>query len=90
VDNLKTMLTPFVPFSCQRLHRMLGYADVIAPQPVVREHSEDGVGHSVLTGEYPAGDRWRASQLEPGRKLPQPEPLFKRLDDVDEEEPSTS
>ncbi len=90
VDNLKTMLTPFVPFSCQRLHRMLGYDDLVAPQPVVREHSEDGVSHSVLTGEYPVGDRWRVSQLEPGRKLPPPEPLFKRLDDVDEAEPSTS
>ncbi|MGA7912299.1 MAG: methionine--tRNA ligase [Candidatus Dormiibacterota bacterium] len=90
VDNLKTMLTPFVPFSSQRLHLMLGYEDLVAPQPVVREHSEDGVTHSVLTGEYPIADRWRPSELEPGRKLPAPEPLFKRLDDVVEEEPSIS
>ncbi len=90
VDNLKTMLTPFVPFSSQRLHRMLGYEDLVAPQPVVREHSEDGVTHSVLTGEYPIADRWRPSELEPGRKLPPPEALFKRLDDVVEEEPSIS
>ena len=90
VDNLKTMLTPFVPFSSQRLHRMLGYEDLIAPQPVVREHAEDGASHSVLTGDYPIADRWRPSELEPGRKLPPPEPLFKRLDDVVEEEPSIS
>ena len=90
VDNLKTMLTPFLPFSSQRLHRMLGYEDLIAPQPVVREHAEEGSTHSVLTGDYPVADRWRPSELEPGRALPPPEPLFKRLDDVVEEEPSTS
>jgi len=85
VDNLKTMLTPFLPFSSQRLHAMLGYDDVIAPQPQVRQHSEDGRSHTVITGEYEAVDRWRPSQLEAGRKLPPPEPLFKRLDDVEEE-----
>jgi len=85
VDNLKTMLTPFLPFSSQRLHAMLGYDDVIAPQPQVRQHSEDGRSHTVITGEYEAVDRWRPSQLEAGRKLPVPEPLFKRLDDVEEE-----
>src|SRR5437773_7087819 len=82
VDNLKTMLTPFLPFSSQRLHEMLGYTDVIAPQPVVREFSEDGVVHRVLTGEYPVGDRWLPSELAPGHPLPQPQALFKRLDDV--------
>jgi methionyl-tRNA synthetase len=86
VDNLKTMLTPFLPFSSQRLHRMLGYEDVIAPQPEVREVSEDGQAHSVLTGDYPISNRWRPSELPPGRKLPAPEVLFKRLDDVIEQE----
>jgi methionyl-tRNA synthetase len=90
VDNLKTMLTPFLPFSAQRLHMMLGYDDVIAPQPEVRQFSEDGSWHSVITGEYEAVDRWLPSRLEAGRKLPAPEPLFKRLDDVPEEEPAAS
>jgi methionyl-tRNA synthetase len=85
VDNLKIMLTPFLPFSSQRLHRMLGYDDVIAPQPEVREVSEDGATHSVITGDYPMGVRWRPSDLPPGRKLPTPEALFKRLDEVVEE-----
>jgi methionyl-tRNA synthetase len=90
VDNLKTMLTPFLPFSSQRLHNMLGYEDVIAPQPEVREVSEDGATHMVLTGDYPIGNRWLVSELPPGRKLPTPEALFKRLDDVVEEEPVPS
>jgi methionyl-tRNA synthetase len=82
VDNLKTMLTPFLPFSSQRLHEMLGYTDVIAPQPEVREYSEDGVTHSVLTGDYTFEERWVPSKLAPGHPLPQPQALFKRLDDV--------
>jgi methionyl-tRNA synthetase len=85
VDNLKTMLTPFLPFSAQRLHRMLGYEDVIAPQPEVREFYEDGDSHRVITGDYEAEDRWRPSELPAGRKLPTPEALFKRLDPVEEE-----
>ena len=78
VDNLKTMLTPFLPFSSQRLHAMLGYEDVIAPQPEVREAGD----HRVITGEYDSAERWHPSRLEAGRKLPEPAPLFKRLDDV--------
>jgi methionyl-tRNA synthetase len=90
VDNLKTMLTPFLPFSAQRLHRMLGYQDVIAPQPEVREFSGDGDSHQVITGDYAAEERWRPSELPPGRKLPAPEALFKRLDPVEEEAAQSS
>jgi len=90
VDNLKTMLTPFLPFSSQRLHAMLGYEDVVAPQPEVREFAEDATSHTVITGDYEERDRWRRSELPPGRKLPVPEPLFKRLDDVSEEEAASS
>jgi len=82
VDNLKLMLTPFLPFSSQKLHEMLGYKDVIAPQPEVREVNEDGLVHRVITGDYPIADRWHVSELAPGHPLPQPLALFKRLDDV--------
>jgi methionyl-tRNA synthetase len=85
VDNLKLMLTPFLPFSSQKLHEMLGYKDVIAPQPEVREVNEDGLVHRVITGDYPIADRWKVSELAPGHPLPQPLALFKRLDDVVED-----
>jgi methionyl-tRNA synthetase len=90
VDNLKLMFTPFLPFSSQRLHRMLGYEDEIAPQPEVRPFAEDGSVHLVITGDYASDDRWRASELPAGRALPPPEALFKRLDDVVEEEEASS
>jgi methionyl-tRNA synthetase len=89
VDNLKTMLTPFLPFSAQRLHGLLGYDDVIAPQPEVREFSSNDDAHRVITGDYSAVDRWRPSELPAGRKLPAPEALFKRLEDVEEPDPSS-
>ena len=85
VDNLKTMFAPFMPFSTQRLHAMLGYDDVIAPQPEVREFSEDAASHRVITGDYEALERWLPSTLEPGRKLSVPQPLFKRLDPIEED-----
>jgi methionyl-tRNA synthetase len=90
VDNLKTMLAPFLPFSSQRLHAMLGYDDVLAPQPEMREFAEDASSHTVITGDYDVRDRWRPSTLEPGRPLPGPEPLFKRLEDVIEEDAPSS
>jgi hypothetical protein len=44
----------------------------------------------VITGDYDVRDRWRPSTLEPGRPLPGPEPLFKRLEDVIEEDAPSS
>jgi hypothetical protein len=69
---------------------MLGYEDEIAPQPDVRQFAEDGASHTVITGEYASDDRWLPSELPPGRALPPPEALFKRLDDVVEEESAES
>jgi methionyl-tRNA synthetase len=90
VDNLKTMLSPFLPFSSQRLHRMLGYDDVIAPQPEIKEYTENGTSHKVLTGTYAHENRWRPSELKAGQKLPVPEALFKRLDPIVDEEPASA
>jgi methionyl-tRNA synthetase len=82
VDSLKTLLTPFLPFSSQRLHELLGYEDVIAPQPTVRQYEEEGgQRHGVLGGEYDATPRWAPSRIPAGRPLPAPAPLFKKLDD---------
>jgi len=88
VDSLKTLITPFLPFSSQRLHEMLGYQDVIAPQPVVREYEEEGgARHNVLGNDYDEGVRWKPSEIPAGRPLDEPRALFKKLDErVVEEE----
>nr|MBA3718548.1 methionine--tRNA ligase [Actinomycetota bacterium] len=55
VDSLKILFTPFLPFSSQRLHELLGYEGSIAIPPEIREHEDDdddGGSHAVLTGDY--------------------------------------
>ncbi|HEX4213976.1 MAG TPA: methionine--tRNA ligase [Candidatus Dormibacteraeota bacterium] len=81
VNQLKVLMTPFLPFSSQRLHEMLGYEDVIAPIPEVREYTEpEGDSHQVLTGDYEVRDRWSPEELPEGRPLPEPKPLYRKLD----------
>ena len=81
VNQLKVMLTPFLPFSSQRLHEMLGFDDVIAPMPEVREYTEpEGDSHRVLTGDYEVRDRWHPEELPAGQVLREPKPLYRKLD----------
>jgi methionyl-tRNA synthetase len=83
VDNLKTLLCPFLPHSSQRLHEMLGYDGSISPQPRVEEASSpDGPPRHVLTGTYDNAPAWAPSQLPVGQALRKPEPLFQKLDEA--------
>jgi methionyl-tRNA synthetase len=83
VDSLKTLITPFLPFTSQKLHELLGYDGFIAGPLLFREFSEaDGNTHRVLTGDYETWiGGWAPSALPPGQKLQQPTPLFKKLDE---------
>jgi methionyl-tRNA synthetase len=90
VDSLKTLLTPFLPFSAQTLHELLGYDGWLAGPLEFREVTEEaGESHTVLTGEYETWvGSWAPSELPAGRELREPRPLFKKLDAakvVDEE-----
>jgi methionyl-tRNA synthetase len=81
IDSLKTMLTPFLPFSSQKLHELLGYDAQIAGALELRTVEDDGDGHEVLTGDYASWEgAWAESELPPGRPLPEPSPLFEKLD----------
>jgi methionyl-tRNA synthetase len=82
VDNLKVLLTPFLPFSAQQLHELLGYEGWIAGPLEYREIAdEDGGMHEILTGDYEQWTgRWEPSQLPPGQPLREPRPLFRKLD----------
>lgn len=82
VDSLKVLLAPFLPFSSQALHEMLGYDGLIAGPLDLREVEEEGgERHVVLTGDYGSWvGRWEPSALRPGQALREPRPLFKKLD----------
>ncbi len=90
IDSLKIMLAPFLPFTCEKLHTFLGYNTPLFGEQYT-ETVKDSLGdHTVLRYREPApgaGGRWKPSDLEPGVKLNQPAPLFKKLEDeVAEEE----
>jgi methionyl-tRNA synthetase len=81
IDSLKTLLTPFLPFSSQRLHEMLGYDDVIAGSLAFETVTEGSSEHVVLTGDYASWrGRWEPSELPAGQVLREPAPLFAKLD----------
>jgi len=83
VDSLKVLFTPFVPFSSQRLHELLGYDDVVAGPLEFRDVDEDGATHTILTGDYRDWRQgWGPTDLPAGQKLREPEPLFKKLDPI--------
>ena len=82
IDSLKTLFTPFLPFTSQTVHELLGYDDVIAGPLEFREVDEgDGEMHVVLTGDYQSwSGAWQPSALPVGRPLREPRPLFRKLD----------
>ncbi len=82
VDNLKVIFTPFLPFSSQRLHELLGYEGQLAGPLEFREvHEDEGDSHQVLTGDYASWvGGWAPTTLAPGQRLLEPEPLFRKLD----------
>ncbi|NPV86786.1 MAG: methionine--tRNA ligase [Anaerolineae bacterium] len=81
IDSLKVLFAPFLPFSSEKLHTCLSYArPLFGEQKVIAV--QDGLGeHRALTYD-PQGaiGEWKPSQLEPGRPLQPPQPLFRKLD----------
>lgn len=92
VDDAKTLLTPFLPHSSQRVFEALGGQGVWAAQPEIRTVTDfdddvEGVGvpdvvdYPVLTGDYAAQQAtWARRDIEVGRPLAKPTPLFTKLD----------
>jgi methionyl-tRNA synthetase len=89
VSDCTTLLSPFMPHSCQQVHDLLGRDGVLAPQPELREVDDldGGPAYPILTGEYDVGARWESVDLKTGTAIAAPTPLFAKLDPsvVDEE-----
>jgi methionyl-tRNA synthetase len=88
IDNLKTLFAPFLPFTSQRLHEMLGYEGQLFGRQYTQTFTEAERSHVALRYDNSqAIGRWEPSQLPAGQKLQRPSPLFKKLDeDIVEEE----
>ena len=81
VDSLKTLLAPFLPFTSQVVHELLGYDGYLAgPLEFETLTEEDGSMHEVLTGDYESWvGSWTPSELPAGQQLREPRPLFRKL-----------
>ena len=82
IDQLRVLFAPFLPFSSQLLHELLGHDGYLAGPLELREVEEEGGElHTVLTGDYASwSGGWEPSELPVGQVLREPRPLFKKLD----------
>ena len=94
VSDCNVMLTPFLPFTAQKVHETLGREGVWAAQPQVEDVVDDmpvevvGVNlppenhpYPIITGDYTAQQAaWKRIDVTPGTTLQKPKPLVAKLD----------
>jgi methionyl-tRNA synthetase len=81
VDDGKTLLTPFLPASSQKVFEMLGGTGSWSGTPRIEEVTEEGgAPYPVITGDYHGAARWESVPVRPGTPLVTPQPLFAKLD----------
>jgi methionyl-tRNA synthetase len=81
ITYLKTLLAPFLPFTAQRLHELLGFEGKIFGEQQIVTYQESTRAHEALIYDASqASGRWEPETLPPGQALQKPVPLFKKLD----------
>jgi methionyl-tRNA synthetase len=87
VSDGKTLLTPFLPESSQKVHEMLGGSGAWSGLPRIDQVDEDGgPSYPVITGDYRTAAHWASEPIRPGTPLATPTPLFAKLDPAVAEE----
>ncbi|GAA3200901.1 methionine--tRNA ligase [Actinocorallia longicatena] len=87
VDDAKTLLTPFLPNSSQKVFTMLGGTGEWSGMPRIDEVSEGERTYPVITGDYASAQaRWEHRPITAGTPLQRPVPLFPKLDQAVVEE----
>ena len=82
VSDCNTMLSPFLPHSCNQVHAAMGGRGVIAPMPHIEEVDDldGGEGYPIITGDYTAAPRWERHPITAGTPIVKPSPIFTKLD----------
>jgi len=83
VDDCKALLTPFLPYSAQSVHELLGGQGVWSAQPQIDEVTDldDGSSYPIITGDYIEQQAtWGSIPITAGTPLAVPRPVFKKLD----------
>jgi methionyl-tRNA synthetase len=81
IDNLKVLLSPFLPFTSQKVHEFLGYDGQLFGDASIVEYQESTRSHKglVYDGSKAIG-KWEKSALKPGQALREPAPLIVKLE----------
>lgn len=95
VNDLNLMLSPFLPHAANDVDLVLGGDGKVAPMPRIEEvedldvTNEDGSPrrYPILTGDYEGYPAWGRREIEVGRVIAKPTPVFVKLDEsiVEEE-----
>ena len=83
IDDAKTLLTPFLPHSSQKVFQMLGGTGAWSGMPELREVDDldGGPSYPVLMGDYASAQAvWESRPITPGAPIGPPVPLFTKLD----------
>jgi methionyl-tRNA synthetase len=82
IDSLKILFSPYLPFSSEQLHGILGYEEPLFGEQYTETVSDELGEHDVLRyNPEKASGSWQASQLQPGTEINKPAPLFRKLED---------
>jgi methionyl-tRNA synthetase len=83
IDDLKTVLAPFMPHLSQRTHEQLGHEGEIFGTMRIEQVEDERGSHRVLRydGSEAVG-RWRPGSLAPGQALREPSALVNKLDEA--------
>ena len=88
IDNLKIILAPWLPFSSQQVHEILGYDGQLFGDLEIKSFDESTRSHDALMYD-PSRQTgtWTKSDLKQGQKMREPQPLYTKLEPevVDEE-----
>lgn len=81
IDNLKIILSPFLPHTSQQLHEYLGYDGRLFGDLEIKDYPESTRAHKALVyNKSDAIGTWTVSDLQPGQPLREPQALFVKLD----------
>ncbi len=82
VSDCNTLLAPFLPHSCNAVHRVLGGSGEFMPMPRIDEVEDldGGPAYPVITGDYAGTPRWESRPVTPGTPVARPVPVFTKLD----------
>ena len=86
IDSLKTILSPFLPESSEKLQAVFQREEKLFGKLEIESAEDEEDVFDVLTyqplfTEQFGVDRWRPSDLQPGSKFVRPEPLFSLIDE---------